>query len=618
MNSIFFSAVSAVINKLKDFYEGSLLKKIVCAVCSFFEKLLNSSLIMKFLRSDFLNGQFWRNSVIFKILSWPVVALGRFADKMNTKITAVKETSVLCGFFANLAFIPIRQFGWLLLAMSLGAIPTALIANKPLFWIPPIVALILCLIPASAANIVKSSLITKLIGNSFFGESDFKENEEYHLRKPIAAIILCFISGSVLGLSSPLLTLLVFFGIIAVGAILAKFEIGVYLTVALIPFAPTMALVALIALTLVAFALRLATDKNYEYRVTSFSLPLILFILMTVISTVFSVSFMSSLKIALVYCVFTLFFILFVNTVRTERQWKNVIYLLVFCGLFVSLYGIFQNFFITSTTSSWVDSENFEDISTRVYSTFSNPNVLGQYFILIIPIAFGLMWTKMKEWQRFVNLAVNIAMFLCLLFTWSRGAWLGVLIAIAFFILKKDKFWLTMSLLVILVVPSVLPASILNRFTSIGDTSDSSTAYRIAIWTASFRLLCDNFLTGIGIGSDAFLTAYPEYALSGAEFALHSHSFYFQWLVEMGIGGIVTFAAIIACAFKQIVNAGRQSKFIRTLLLAMGCAMLGWLFQGIVENLWYNYRMLLFFWLYMALIQTGSNISRGDSGYTLR
>ncbi len=579
-------------------------------MCGFFERLLDSSLVMKLLKSDLFSGKHWHGSIVYKIIKSPVNLLTKFANKHGDRLGAIGQESLICGFFANLARVPLREYGYILGAMAAGAIPTSIVMDKPYFWIAPILAALLILIPASPVNIVSSSLATKLVKNSFFDGGSMTDAEAYHLKKPVTACIIAAVFGAVLGLSSPLLVLLVFVGVIAVGAVMARFEVGVYLTVAALPFAPTMALVALIALTFVSFLFRLGTDRHFEYRTSQFSLPLVMFLVMTFVSTLFSANFTASLKIALVYTVFSLFFVLFVNTVRTKKQWKNVIYLLVMCAAAVALYGIFQNFFLDSTTSSWVDSENFEEISTRVYSTFANPNVLGQYFILLFPVAFALMWTKMGEWQRFVNLAVNLAVFLCLIFTWSRGAWLGVLIAVAFFIMRKDKFWLTMCFLVVLVVPSVLPASILGRLTSIGDTSDSSTSYRIAIWTASARMIKDKLITGIGIGPDAYLAVYPKYALSGAEYALHSHSFYFQWLVEMGVGGIITFVSLIICTFKQIVNAGRSSKFIRTVLLAMGCAMLGWLFQGIVENLWYNYRMMLFFWMYIAVIATGYAISR--------
>ena len=89
-----------------------------------------------------------------------------------------------------------------------------------------------------------------------------------------------------------------------------------------------------------------------------------------------------------------------------------------------------------------------------------------------------------------------------------------------------------------LAMPFVLPQSILERLISIGNIGDSSTAYRVSVWIASARMARDFWMSGVGFGSDAFAAVYSGYALNGAGFALHSHNFYIQLVVDMGIGGL--------------------------------------------------------------------------------
>ena len=161
-------------------------------------------------------------------------------------------------------------------------------------------------------------------------------------------------------------------------------------------------------------------------------------------------------------------------------------------------------------------------------------------------------------------------------------------------------------------MPSVLPASILNRLTSIGNLNDSSTAYRVSVWVASLRIAKDYWMSVIGIGSEAFSQIYPNYALNGAGFALHSHNFYIQWVVEMGIFGLLTFLAIILTSYKQITLVKNRNSIFGVVALAMGGALVGILFQGMVENLWYNFRMVLMFWIYLGILQSGVNIANNE------
>ena len=43
----------------------------------------------------------------------------------------------------------------------------------------------------------------------------------------------------------------------------------------------------------------------------------------------------------------------------------------------------------------------------------------------------------------------------------------------------------------------------------------------------------------------------------------------------------------------------------------MSGAILGYLFHGLAENLWYNYRMILVFWIFFGILQSGAAIAEG-------
>jgi putative inorganic carbon (HCO3(-)) transporter len=91
----------------------------------------------------------------------------------------------------------------------------------------------------------------------------------------------------------------------------------------------------------------------------------------------------------------------------------------------VSAYGVIQYVFGFGA-STWHDESMFSDISGRVVSTFENPNVLAEYLIMFIPLAFAMMIVSQKRELKAASLVCFASAALCLVFTWSRGAWLGM------------------------------------------------------------------------------------------------------------------------------------------------------------------------------------------------
>jgi O-antigen ligase len=145
-----------------------------------------------------------------------------------------------------------------------------------------------------------------------------------------------------------------------------------------------------------------------------------------------------------------------------------------------------------------------------------------------------------------------------------------------------------------------MPDVIMQRFASVGNTSDSSTSYRVFIWEGTIRMLRDFWYSGIGIGTEAFNTVYPMYALN-AIVAPHSHNLYLHILVETGIIGMLTVLILLKMFFKNLTNASKKFAEFKPLAFGIGTAMVGYLIQGMFDNVWYNYRIYFFFFIILAI-----------------
>lgn len=385
-------------------------------------------------------------------------------------------------------------------------------------------------------------------------------------------------------------------------AVLWKTEIGAFLTVGLIPFLPTMHLVALVSLTLLSFIIKLFVDKNLKPKATFIDLFILIFIGVIFYSSATSFAPADSFRIALVYAAFILFYIVLVSTVKTRQQFYALVTLFILGAFVVASFGLYQNYAGyyegEPTVQSWTDEEMFKDIRLRVTSTFDNPNVLGEYLVLVIPLCLSMLWVRKNWLNRVIFACMAFVMLICLIFTWSRGAWLGLIFASSVFILLRDRRFVLLGAAGIFALPFVLSPAIISRFASIGNLQDSSSAYRFSIWIGSLDMIKDYWPSGIGLGAKAFTMVYPKYALSGASYALHAHNIYLQLLVEMGIVGLVVFVLLVFGFYKLILSACYKTSdnFLFTFMAALCAGMSGYLLQGMVDNIWYNYRIFFTFW----------------------
>ena len=415
-----------------------------------------------------------------------------------------------------------------------------------------------------------------------------------------------FIAGLAFGIASvivrPLTILLFMLAAVAAYLVLIKPEFGVLIIITCLPFTPTMVLVGAVIYTLICFLLKVACGKR-SIKFDLLDAVVLIFLILMLMGGIVACS-DASIRPALVYTAFMLGYFLVVNLIRSNEWVSRCIFGIIASCTAVSLYGLFQNFFGLAETT-WHDTQLFGDISGRVVSTFENPNVLAEYLIMCIPIILAAIIMIKAPKSRLALWCALVASVGCLIYTWSRGAWVGFVIGIILFMLVYKKNTLAALFLGAFAVPFlpfVLPQNIIQRFTSIGNMSDGSTVYRVNIWRAVWQMLGDYWRGGVGIGEESFTKIYRLYAFAGVENAPHSHNLYMQILIELGIVGLIAFVAVIfiwaQSTFTLHTTERRAEKLYSNALL---CGVSAVLAQGMTDYIWYNYRVFLMFWLLIGL-----------------
>lgn len=387
------------------------------------------------------------------------------------------------------------------------------------------------------------------------------------------------------------------------GSIFQKTWFWCMLPAVLAPLLPTMAVLGLAAVGYCSLLLNLVRDRTRQLGWAPINRYVILYAVIYLAGAVFSIDPGTSLNPGLLGAAFMLFAVVLYNAVTNRNQLDALLTLMVLAAAAVSVYGLLQYVFGWGYQSrAWIDRDMFSDISFRATSTLDNPNMLGQYLILAVPMG-GAKLLGAKNWagRAFYFICCGL-MCLCMLLTMSRGAWLGLLFAGAVFVVLLNPRLILLLPVALAGLWLLLPDTIINRFASIGNLSDASTTFRVYIWMGTLSMLKNNWLSGIGPGAEAFNMVYPAYSLNGI-FTPHSHNLFLQIVCDAGIAALAVFLILLFVYFRLMCSAiSREHNWTsRIHQIAFTAGVCGFLVQGMTDYSFYNYRVLFLFWTYLAL-----------------
>ena len=367
---------------------------------------------------------------------------------------------------------------------------------------------------------------------------------------------------------------------------------------------PSLALAGIVFITFIGYFFKLLRGKRL-FKFELIDATILLFAVILLFSGIFSAGGVGSLTAAIMSVILMLGYFLVVNLMRTAKWIKRCVSSLVLSSIIVAVIGVFEYLF-GELNLSWLDRNYFPNIKGRVVSLFENSNVLGTYLIMVFPLALFLFVRQTKSgYKKFLFLGC-VALLACNILTWSRGAWLAMLISCSVFFLiysKKTFRFLVVFGLAIPLLPTILPDNVVTRFLSIGDLADTSTMYRVYTWKGTLSAIKEHLFEGVGYGTEAYQSVYPSYAYTGMEGAEHSHSLFLQVLFAMGICGLIVLIAVLLFSFQQSSEFIRYEKNeeSRLMVAAALSSLIAAIVMGLVDYIWYNYRVFFLFWIILAL-----------------
>ncbi|MBO4979260.1 MAG: O-antigen ligase family protein, partial [Clostridia bacterium] len=460
--------------------------------------------------------------------------------------------------------------------------------------------------------LLRSRLLSPILFDWLGVSRDAFVKQRVYPKRYAAATALGMVLGVLTAFVDPLYYVAISVVLLGVLVIFRYPEIGVVAWIVAIPFVgflnhATAVLGGIVGVTAASYLIKLIRGKR-TFRMKLIDYPILLFATLYLLGGVFSKGGLASLGASLMYILFLCGHVLIFNLIRTREWVRRCVLAAVISGAMACVLGVFQ-IFTGSMNSSWLDNSLFSGIGTRIVSSFDNPNVFAEYLLLLIPFALACLLRQGRGRNRWIFAISLTWMLVCLVFTWSRGAWLGFLLGLLLFFVVFSKKTAVVLLGGVVTSPFwslLVPSTVVDRFLSIGNLAESSASYRISAWYGVFELLSQTRWCGIGVGPAAFEAVYPSVALAGTQAIKHAHSIYLQLLTELGIAGLLVFLLIVFLfaqnCFEYLLRVNDREE--RGLVIAGISSVAAMLVMGITDHIWYDYRIFLLFWTVIGLVSS--------------
>ncbi len=243
----------------------------------------------------------------------------------------------------------------------------------------------------------------------------------------------------------------------------------------------------------------------------------------------------------------------------------------------------------------------------RAIGLFPDPHTLSFYLGLVFPFVLALLFLgKKKSLALFI---VSCLLLAVLLLTFSRGGYFGLLACLAVFFLfawrffgAGEKKFFSACFLVMAAILLLVGRPVAIRLASSFNLSEGSNMGRLVIWQDSWEIIKKNPIIGVGLGNYPLAVGLEQNYRS----AVTSHNLYLDILAETGLFGLLAWLALIFAAAK-----GAIKKIDKAPIIALGAlsALTYFSVHSFFETAIFNPTVLAFLMIILGLVPSrGSNM----------
>ncbi len=313
--------------------------------------------------------------------------------------------------------------------------------------------------------------------------------------------------------------------------------------------------------------------------------------------------------------------LLVVASLQRPGALRRATWTLVAAGLFLGSLSAFQqisgSYEQTFAGFAVAEQQHIVGQTTdyRIGGPIAAPNFFAMILIPLLPLAVDRMLVERQLIVRMVAGASVIIVLFSIIFTYSRGGFLAlvVVLGLPLWRLRRRFLLLAAILFLLLLLLFFVPAAYRQRLATIPETlaleeaaepRETAVRGRLSEWITGWEMFRDHPVGGVGLAN--YPTHYLEYSselgLDNRREQRSAHSLYLEIAAETGFFGLVTFGALLFAvaqgliySHRELQRAGQDSEAGIVVSLAFGFA--GYL----VASLFLHAAFPRFFWILVAI-----------------
>lgn len=257
---------------------------------------------------------------------------------------------------------------------------------------------------------------------------------------------------------------------------------------------------------------------------------------------------------------------------------RRIIWALLAAGIFMGTLSVYQQLTGTFDNNYWGFSEGVvmnivgSSSDQRIAGPGLGPNAYAQFLLVLAPLALDRLWHARRPLLRLLAGWAFVVCTLSVIFTFSRGAFLGLIVVLLVMFVRRPPKPVTalVSLVILAFMLQFVPPQYKERMATLTVflPFNNSDVIEEAQYEVSFRGRLSENLSGwlmfsehpfVGVGFNNYKNNYQEYArrlgLDPRLEARSAHSLYLQTVAEQGMLGLAWLLIFLGFLFGGLRRA---------------------------------------------------------------
>ncbi len=369
-----------------------------------------------------------------------------------------------------------------------------------------------------------------------------------------------------------------------------------------------------IAIALLGWLGGMIAERRVIWRKTPLDFPILLFVLSQVIAVINAKTVGDGLRGWINKDWFILLYYAVINLIDNEDDFKWLVKLTLFSATLSALYGIFQHF------DGW---DYIRDKALRKRGPYFRPRGFVGFtltyggiqltmFALLAPFYF---YFKNSRFRHYL-LAALALIFLSVLISFARSAWMGLIVllavAIGFYGRRNTLYAYAgiaiVALLVWFLYPEFLHKTFIYSLIDTSETAPFSNRVRLKLWESSVKLISNYPVFGVGFGNmngyfDLYRVPFDYRGLK------EPHNDLLRTAITSGLFGLGAFLFMWLSALKKKWPVVKSARFNPSLWQAAALGgffvIIAMLFAGITQEYYHDAENAEVWWFAVAIATLG-------------